>query len=67
MKGAMLIMMKETRSPNGPLAETSDERSKRLDGEAVTEALNCVYDQEESSLDPVLAALQVAALARVDE
>jgi hypothetical protein len=67
MKGAMLIAMKETRSPNSPLSETSEERSKRLDGEAVTEALNRVYNQEESSLDPFLAALQVAMFAREDE
>lgn len=34
--------------------------------EAVTEALNRVYAQEDSSLEPVLAALQSAALPRDD-
>ncbi len=66
MNGAMLIAMKETISPHSPLSETAEELSKRLDSEAVTEALSCVYDQEESSLDPVLATLQAAVLLRND-
>jgi metal-responsive CopG/Arc/MetJ family transcriptional regulator len=32
--------------------------------EGVTEALNRVYEEEDSSLDPVLEALQAASLSR---
>lgn len=35
--------------------------------ESITEALNRVYSQEDSSLDPVVAALQATALSRDDE
>lgn len=34
--------------------------------DAVTEALNRVYGEEDSSLEPALAALQAAALSRDD-
>jgi metal-responsive CopG/Arc/MetJ family transcriptional regulator len=34
--------------------------------EAITEALNRIYGEEDSSLDPALAALQAAALPRDD-
>lgn len=34
--------------------------------ETVTEALNRVYDQESSSLDPVISALQRASIPRDD-
>ncbi|HET9228271.1 MAG TPA: hypothetical protein VFR31_16460 [Thermoanaerobaculia bacterium] len=35
--------------------------------ENITEALNRVYSQEDSSLDPVVASLQATALSRDDE
>jgi metal-responsive CopG/Arc/MetJ family transcriptional regulator len=34
--------------------------------EDITEALNRIYSQEDSSLDPILAALQARALPRND-
>jgi metal-responsive CopG/Arc/MetJ family transcriptional regulator len=34
--------------------------------EAITQALNRVYGEDDSSLDPALAALQAAALPRDD-
>jgi metal-responsive CopG/Arc/MetJ family transcriptional regulator len=34
--------------------------------EAITEALNRIYGEEDSSLDPALAGLQAAALPRDD-
>ena len=35
--------------------------------DSITEALNRIYSQEDSSLDPVVAALQATALSRDDE
>ena len=33
---------------------------------AITETLNCIYGEEDSSLKPALVALQAAALSRDD-
>jgi hypothetical protein len=39
---------------------------ERARAEEITEALNRIYSREDSSLDPVLAALQTRALPRDD-
>lgn len=43
-------------------AEAVSEYVQNRRGEGVTQALNAVYDQEDSSLDPVLEQLQSASL-----